>query len=71
MISLGFERPRAEEREREERKGITSTYISISGPQQLLGRIEGEGRDDRGHRLPARWREELTTQLSRKPSVSD
>lgn len=40
-----------------------STYISVAGPQQLLGDIERERRDDRGHRLPAWWREELTTQL--------
>lgn len=40
-----------------------STHITISGPKELLTGIEGEGCDDRGHRLPARWREELTTQL--------
>lgn len=39
------------------------THICIASPQQLLARVESEGGDNRGNRLPARWREELTTQL--------
>lgn len=39
------------------------THICIASPYQLLARVEGAGGDNRGKRLPARWREELTTQL--------
>lgn len=39
-------------------------YLIIAGPQQFLGGVEGERGDVvRAQRRPARWREELTTQL--------
>lgn len=51
-----------------QRGHVDKTHIIVPGPKQLLGSVEGEGCDGCGHRLPARWREQLTTQLQRTPS---